>query len=569
MTKKEPSNPKKKILLAMLPYWDPMIPPNGIAHLKSFLQQRGYQVKAVDVLFEENFQEIYNNYFDYLKSCIPEANWGNFYNIGHDVMQDHMMAHFNHDDPEKYVELVKLLVHTTFYYQLTDDQAGYLNSLLDDFYRRLESYFTRLLEIEKPDVVGATSYKCTVPASLFALRLTKRKYPDITTVLGGNNFVDMHAIGTPSFDALLDYSRDFLDKIFVAAQGELLFYKFLEGQLPQSKRVYTREDIDGEIIPFEQMHAPDFSDFDMQRYPFLPATGSASCPFQCSFCSASNFYGKHRKKDVKQTVAEMVDLHRSHGHQLFFLTDSLVNTIAADLAKEVIDCGHPLYYDVYYRVDKPSADVQNTLLWREGGMYRVRIGCESGSPRVLDMMGKKITPQQIKESVSALALAGIKTTTYWAIGHPGETEEDFQQTLDLVTELKDDIFQAETNPFLYYFSTQSHADMWAGNRLPLYPDWAQKMMVFKLWTLDLEPLREEAYHRLFRFEQHCRKLGIPNPYSYNEHIKADQRWRTLHKHAVPPMRDFLAGGGLVTEPRSIKQAVAAKSNRQQNIDFSF
>ncbi|MCP4153641.1 MAG: VacJ family lipoprotein, partial [bacterium] len=50
---------KKKILLAILPYWDPMIPPTGIASLKTFLQKHGYTVKIVDYIVAEDSLDFY------------------------------------------------------------------------------------------------------------------------------------------------------------------------------------------------------------------------------------------------------------------------------------------------------------------------------------------------------------------------------------------------------------------------------------------------------------------------------------------------------------------------------
>ena len=103
--------PVKKILLAILPYWDPMIPPMGITCLKAFLQEHGFIVKTVDLIVKKESLDFYNNYFETLKKCIPEEKRGNFNNIGHDVLQSHMMAHWHYKDKNQYMELVKKLIH--------------------------------------------------------------------------------------------------------------------------------------------------------------------------------------------------------------------------------------------------------------------------------------------------------------------------------------------------------------------------------------------------------------------------------------------------------------------------
>jgi radical SAM superfamily enzyme YgiQ (UPF0313 family) len=230
-----------------------------------------------------------------------------------------------------------------------------------------------------------------------------------------------------------------------------------------------------------------------------------------------------------------------------------------------------LYYDAYFRVDEAAEDIRNTLLWRRGGLYRVRIGTESGSQRILDAMDKRITIRQIKNSVSALAYAGIKTTTYWVIGHPGETEEEFRQTLDLVEELKDDIFQAECNYFLFHYSQQTDAGKWRRHIQLLYPENTLKMTVFQYYTPGpgIEPSREETFRRVHRFENHCKKLGIPNPYSYDQHVKADERWHKLHKNAVPPLLDFMTRKKYIDENRHIKNETFARNVREDDGEFGF
>jgi radical SAM superfamily enzyme YgiQ (UPF0313 family) len=558
----------KKILLAMLPYWDPIIPPNGISHLKSFLQKHDYEIKTVDVVIEEVFQNIYRTYFKLLEECVPESNRGNFYNIGHYLIQNHMMAHYNYDSERDYIDLVKNLVYKTFYVNISDSRAHELNKVWDDFYLNLEAYFMDLLEKEKPAVVGFSAFKCTLPASLFALKLAKKKNPHVKTVIGGGIFVDSHAIGTPNFEILLEYSKNFLDKLIVG-QGELLFLEYLKGKLPDSKRVYTKQDIQGRILPFPGVDLPDYSDFNLARYPYLVTTASASCPNQCSFCSARRYYGEHRIKDVKQLTGEMIELHKRYGHQLFFMTDAMLNPVISDLSRESAKTRHSLYFDAYFRVDDASANLENTMQWRRGGLYRARLGTESGSQAVLDMMDKNITPEQTRNAVSTLAHAGIKTTTYWVTGHPGETEADFQKTLDIMEELQNDIYQAEANPFHYHSSTQFGADQWAGKKINLYSKKFQKMLVFETWTANIKPLRQEAYRRLYRFDEHCKNIGLPNPYSLDDYLKADERWKKLHKYAVPSVLELLSQRGEIKENKNIMSRSPAKNMRQPVEDFEF
>jgi radical SAM superfamily enzyme YgiQ (UPF0313 family) len=215
--------------------------------------------------------------------------------------------------------------------------------------------------------------------------------------------------------------------------------------------------------------------------------------------------------------------------------------------------------------------IKNTQLWRRGGFYRARLGLESGSLRILNLMGKKVTPEQIKEGLSSLAFAGIQTTTLWIVGYPGETEEDFLQTLALIEELKDDIYEAECRPFYYYPKGQVGSAQWEKNNpiVPLYPKEMEKMLVFQTWLLDCLPSREETYQRVNRFVDHCNRLGIPNIYSLHEAYAADERWLKLHKNAVPSMLEFRKKDIYIDECKHFQEVYLMRNTVQDDGNFGF
>jgi MoaA/NifB/PqqE/SkfB family radical SAM enzyme len=555
----------QKILLALLPYWTPLIPPQGIASLKVFLEAHGFRVKTVDVNVENPFKKIYQGYFQTLQTYIPRSHWGNFYNIGHDVLRNHMMACFNQSEEPAYLELVKLLIYNTFFREFNDRQVRELNDHIEHFYRELSRYFLRLLETEKPAVVGLTAHLGTLAACMFCHKLTKAHCPDILTVLGGTIFAGELPIDSPDFQLLME-KTPYIDKVIVG-EGEVLLLRLLQGELPESRRVFTAADIQYQSVDIGSKALPDFSDFDLPHYPYMAAYASRSCPHQCRFCNVAAFFGEYRHKSVRQTVADLIELQQRYGYQLYFMTDSLLNPIMDELAGELIARGLSIYMDTYMRVSKKVADIDRTILWRRAGLYRVRMGIETGSPRMLDLMGKNITVGQSRAALAALAAAGIKTTAYFVIGFPGETEADFQETLDFVAEMKSDIWEVECNPFYYYYTGQPNADQWAAKRRLLYPESARQLLISQTWVLDCEPRRPERFRRLFRFTEHCRQLGIPNPYSSMEIYQADERWKSLHANAVPSMIEFEDNTAYIDENKAVKRLLLARDTGRDEGDF--
>ena len=562
-----PTN-NKKILLMVLPFWDPLVPPQGISYLKFFLQHHGYIVRTKDCNTMDEFKTLYHKYFGLLKQFIPGNKQGNFFNIGHDVMRNHMTAHIHNENEKKYKKLVQSIVYNTYFTRLSDAQITQLNDVWNTFYSRLEKYISRLLEKEKPDVLGISVLRDCLGPSMFAFRVAKTKCPFIKTVMGGSIFSDHLLPGTPNFDYFLEKAA-YIDKIIIG-EGQILFLKWLEGQLPDTQRVLTLKDINFRTLGYTSLNYPDMSDFNVtQDYPYLSAHASSSCPYQCSFCNVKAFFGEYREKDPQQVIEEMTNLYKKYGIQLFFMNDALVNSAAPALSEEFLKTDIPLYWDGYLRVGKSVCDFNNTLQWRKGGFYRSRLGVESGSQHVLDMMHKGITPQQSKEALLSLSHAGIKTTAYWVIGHPGETEGDFLQTLELLQELKDHIFEAECNPFIFGYHGQSDSENWKNKRKPLYSDDDREMLIIQSWVVDTEPSREELYQRVNRFVQRCQELDIPNPYSLHDIYQADKRWQRLHKNAVPALVDFKTRDKAIDECRNIKQFFYLETPHEEEGDFDF
>jgi radical SAM superfamily enzyme YgiQ (UPF0313 family) len=559
----------EKILLVFLPFWTPYLPPQGMTTLKSFLGKHGYHVKTVDVNMMGQFRLFYSKYFDTLKEYIPQGKRGNFYNIGHDVLFNHMMGHLDYRDEGKYIEYVKEVIYKTYYTLLDNREVLQLNGILAEFYACLQDYLLDLVEKEEPVIFGSTAYYGTLPASLFAFRLVKEKYPHIKTAVGGGSFADHLLVGSPNFNRFIESTKEYLDQVFIG-QGQFLFLKWLRGELDHSRRVHTLQDIGNKTTDIaSDGDIPDLTDLNPIEYNFLAATGSRSCSYQCGFCNVQKFWGKHRVKNVAQTVDEMILQYEKYGMQLFFMYDALLNSYITDFAKEFLKRDKTLYYVGYLRACPEACDINHTMLWRRGGFYRARMGVESGSQRVLDLIGKEITVEQIRGTITSLAYAGIKTTTYWLIGYPGETEEEFRMTMDIVEELKDDIWESECNPFNYFYSGQNSENEWAAKRMLLYPGDMSKMMMTPTWTLDIEPKREEVYQRMNRFVQHCDKLGIPNPYSIHEIYKADERWKKLHKNAVPSFADLKDVKVYIDESNKLKEFIFAQTAKQDKGDFAF
>lgn len=559
---------KPRVLLILPPFWPPQIPPVGITSLKSYLEPRGYAVRVADANIEDAFRRVYMRYFDEIRRIVPPGKRGNLYGIGTDVIKNHFMAHLNRQDPESHFGLLKTIVAQTYYTEPDQAQMEALEAIAADFFQGFGDYVLRLLDECRPDVFGVSVFSGTAPAAIQAFRLARQHRPQMLNVMGGGIFADHLAPDSPNMAAFLAQTEAYIDKLIVG-EGEILFHKLLEGELPPDKRVYDASDIDGQKLDLREAPMLDFCDLDLTHYPYSTGYVSRSCPFQCAFCSETVMWGRYRRKPIPRAVEEFQRLYQRDRTQLFSLADSLLNPVVDELAAAFLAAPHPIYWDACLRADKEAMDQERVLAWRRGGFYKAWLGLESGSQRVLDLMNKKITVPQIKEVLASLAQAGIKTATLWLIGHPGETEEDFQRTLELIAECRDDIYDAEGTPFWYFPKGQSMSGQWGqGQAKLLYPPEASETLMLQTWVLEGgTPSRAQTYERLNRFMAHLDSLGIPNPYTLMEMHRADERWRRLHLNAVPSLVEF-DGSAYLDECRRLEGSQAIQDQPEEG-DFAF
>jgi hypothetical protein len=346
--------------------------------------------------------------------------------------------------------------------------------------------------------------------------------------MGGGAFADDLALGSDNLEILLrDYP--FIDHV-VLGEGEMLFLQLLNGSLAH-KRLISLADLNGATLNMKDVPVPDFSDLDLENYYHLTIEGARSCPFQCSFCSETIQWGEYRKKPFELLAEQVVHLSRQYGIREFFMGDSLMNPYLIPFASELLKRDANVLYDGYLRADRPVTHKKHVSAWAASGLFRVRLGIESAAPNVLKSMDKKTTPEVIAEVLKTLAAAGIRTTTYWIVGFPGETEADFQETCEFIRQNHKYIYELEAHPYYFYPYGQ------VGSRLyqckELYPEQVTNLTHFKVWeVIDANPNRDVRYQRLKRICALASELGIPNIYTMAERYAAEDRWRNLHPAAI-------------------------------------
>jgi radical SAM superfamily enzyme YgiQ (UPF0313 family) len=160
-----------------------------------------------------------------------------------------------------------------------------------------------------------------------------------------------------------------------------------------------------------------------------------SCPQECRFCLASFLTRPFRGANI-QTLLEKIDLGLQSTRKVGLLGPSVTeHPQFPQLAEELMKRGN---LDI--SVASIRADTIDPLILKMMvalGQRSVTIALESGSERLRSVMKKNLTEAEFHTAMDMIAVSGLSAVKLYGIaGLPGETQEDLDETVRLVTSVK-------------------------------------------------------------------------------------------------------------------------------------
>lgn len=174
------------------------------------------------------------------------------------------------------------------------------------------------------------------------------------------------------------------------------------------------------------------------------------CDKFCTYCIVPYTRGKERSRMPEDIIAEVRELARM-GYKEITLLGQNVNAYGKDLEDRNYDFADLL--DDIHKIDIPwvrfmtshPRDFDDHLIevLAKGGnlLEHIHLPVQSGSSSMLKLMSRKYTREQYLDLVNKIkkAIPNATLTTDIIVGFPGETEEQFEETLSLVEEVGYDL----------------------------------------------------------------------------------------------------------------------------------
>jgi len=202
-----------------------------------------------------------------------------------------------------------------------------------------------------------------------------------------------------------------------------------------------------------------FSDIPFERESTVSAmvTITEGCSNYCSYCVVPYARGEMRSRPKPAILSEVRQAVET-GYREILLLGQNVNSYGTDLAAgggfvELLDEVAALGPDrIRFTSSHPrdlTVEVLETMAAHENIAPHLHVACQSGSDRVLRAMNRGYTRDGFLEIVRSGRdiVPGLNMTTDLIVGFPGETNEDFEDTMDLIERARfGSIFAAMYSP---------------------------------------------------------------------------------------------------------------------------
>ena len=219
----------------------------------------------------------------------------------------------------------------------------------------------------------------------------------------------------------------------------------LPGGIEQINKPRTKlKDIDAFPVPDRQA-------IDLKKYidawknfhgqSTLSVSTQRGCPYTCKWCSTAVYGQSYRRRNPVLVVEELKSLMQVYQPDSFWFVDD-VFTVSHQWLKDFNEAlkasSLTIQFECITRADRLTEEVIQIL--KEAGCFRIWIGAESGSQKIIDAMDRRVEVSKVREMIKTARRYGIQAGTFIMLGYPGETRENIEETIQHLKEALPDQF---------------------------------------------------------------------------------------------------------------------------------
>lgn len=299
-------------------------------------------------------------------------------------------------------------------------------------------------------VIGISTTTVAFHRTLELAKMVKAALPETIVVIGGPHVSSQptHPMEFDVFDfAIRNEGEETLVELMkvIATGGDLenirgLIFQKNGKAVVNEKRPYI-EDIDALPLPAYEL-IPDFKYYtpppcNYRKSPVANIITTRGCPYQCTFCDKNTFGHKTRIRSAENIVAEFELLLKHYGiKEIAFVDDTF--TVRPKRIYEIFDLARSKGIRFPWTCMSQISTVDENLLryMKENGCWHISFGIESGDEQILKEIRKNIKIQNVERVISTCHKLGILTKGFFIVGHPLETVETIDKSINFARRLK-------------------------------------------------------------------------------------------------------------------------------------
>lgn len=335
------------------------------------------------------------------------------------------------------------------------DNNGITNDVFDTTFSRKQLLYN-YLDKEKPAVIAFYTNLMTKVNVIEAVKYIRSnpQLKESVIVLGGPD--------------VRHNKKDYLDtgaNIVVFGEGEQTMLEIVKAVQAGMKNEFGHVDgiayySDGALVetkertrirPVDSIPFPNRHKINMQQYldvwkkhhgkSAMTVSTQRGCPYTCKWCSTAVYGQSYRRRSPKIVVEELKHIKETYNPDTIWFVDdvfSVSHKWIEGFKNELIKQDVHIPFECITRADRMDEQVIDWL--KEAGCFRVWIGAESGSQKVIDLMDRRVSVEQVRHMIQLTRKKGMQAGTFIMLGYPGETEEDIFETVKHLKACNPDYF---------------------------------------------------------------------------------------------------------------------------------
>ncbi len=252
-----------------------------------------------------------------------------------------------------------------------------------------------------------------------------------------------------SIDTILRYvdakEEGIVDKVYVTGCLSQRYKDDLEKEIPNVDAWFGTRDLSRMLKVFNANYKQELIGerilTNPSHYAYLKI--SEGCDRPCSFCAIPLMRGGHISRPMEELVLEAKNLAKQGTKELLLIAqdstyyglDIYKKRNLAELLQRLSDVNGIEWIRLHYAFPAGfPMDVLDVMAERSNICNYLDIPLQHASSRMLQSMRRGITREKTEELLERIRtkVPGIAIRTTMIAGHPGESEQDFQELLDFV-----------------------------------------------------------------------------------------------------------------------------------------